>query len=535
MTDIDIAQSATLRPIHEIARELGLTDEQWEPHGRYKAKITGIPQTKQQGRLVLVTAISPTKYGEGKTTVSVGLADGLRRLEKKAVLCLREPSLGPVFGVKGGAAGGGYAQVVPMEELNLHFTGDLHAVTAANNLLSAAIDNHLQHGNALDIDERRVTWKRCMDINDRALREIVTGLGGKAGGVPREEGFTITAASEVMAILCMSADAADCKERLGRIVIGYTRKGEPVTCAALKVQGAMAVLLRDALRPNLVQTLEHTPTLIHGGPFANIAHGCNSLIATRAALALGDVVVTEAGFGADLGAEKFIDIKCRAGGLSPSACVIVATARAFKHHGGADNLFAHIENVTERYGLPAVVAINRFAADTEEDIAAVEAACRAAQTPCAVYEGFARGGAGAEALAGKLLSLLEPGPRQLKAVYSLDMPLADKLNAIAQNVYGADGADLAPAAKKQAIKLEAMGYGNLPVCVAKTQYSLSDDAKKLGRPKGFRVTIDELRVSAGAGFVVAVAGGMMTMPGLTATPAYEKIDIDADGRILGLF
>lgn len=534
-SDILIAQEAKPLPIAEIAAKLGLAENQWEPYGRYKAKITKIPQTGKEGRLVLVTAMTPTKYGEGKTTVSVGLADGLRRLGRKAVLCLREPSLGPVFGVKGGAAGGGYAQVVPMEELNLHFTGDIHAVTAANNLLSAAIDNHLQHGNALGIDPRRITWKRCMDMNDRALRDTVVGLGGTTGGIPRGEGFNITAASEVMAILCMASDASDCKERLGRIVAGYTRAGKPVTCADLKVQGAMAALLKDALKPNLVQTLEHTPALIHGGPFANIAHGCNSTIATRAALALGDVVVTEAGFGADLGAEKFIDIKCRGGGLKPSACVIVATVRAFRHHGGADNLFAHIENVTDRYKLPAVVALNRFSSDTAEDLAAVEAACRAAETPCVVYEGVARGGEGAEALAKALLPLLEGEPPELTTVYPLDMSIEDKLNVIAQRIYGADEAELSASAKKQAAVLEEAGYGSLPVCVAKTQYSFTDDPKIPGRPKGFRIHITDLRVSAGAGFVVARAGDVMIMPGLPKTASYEMIDIDADGVISGLF
>ncbi|MCL1807246.1 MAG: formate--tetrahydrofolate ligase [Oscillospiraceae bacterium] len=535
MTDIDIAQNAKLRPISEIAAVLGLTEDQWEPYGRYKAKITELPKANKQGRLILVSAVSPTKYGEGKTTVSVGLADGLRRLGKKAVLCLREPSLGPVFGMKGGAAGGGYAQVVPMEDINLHFTGDLHAISAANNLLSAAIDNHLQQGNPLGIDTRRITWQRCMDMNDRALRQLTAGLGGTANGVPREEGFQITAASEVMAVLCMSADIADCKERLGNILIGYTRKGDPARCADLKVEGAMAALLKDALKPNLVQTLEGTPALIHGGPFANIAHGCNSLIATRTALALGEVAVTEAGFGADLGAEKFIDIKCRAGGLRPSVCVIVATVRAFKHHGGADNLLAHIENVRERYGLPAVVALNRFHTDTDEDLEAVAAACRSARTPCAVYEGFSRGGAGAEALARELLPLLEDDPPELKTVYPPDLGLLEKLNAVATNIYGADGCDFSPAAEKQAIKLEELGYGNLPVCIAKTQTSFSDDPKKLGSPKGFRVQIGELRVSAGAGFVVAKAGDIMTMPGLPKTPAYENIGIDENGKITGLF
>jgi formate--tetrahydrofolate ligase len=534
MTDIDIAQQAQLKPISEIAAGLGLTDDQWEPYGRYKAKITDVPRNAARGRLVLVTAMTPTKYGEGKTTVSVGLADGLRRLGKKTVLCLREPSLGPVFGVKGGAAGGGYAQVVPMEDINFHFTGDLHAVTSANNLLSAAIDNHLHQGNALDIDPRRVTWKRCMDMNDRALKGMVVGLGGTAGGVPREDGFLITAASEVMAILCMSSDIMDCKERLGRIVIGETRKGEPVTCAALKVQGAMTALLRDALRPNLVQTLEGTPALIHGGPFANIAHGCNSLAATRAALALGEIVVTEAGFGADLGAEKFIDIKCRAGGLAPSVCVIVVTERAFMQHG-SENLFAHIDNVTQLYGLPAVVALNKFGSDTEGGHRAIEAACLAARIPCAVYEGHARGGEGAETLAKAILPLLEGEPPGLKTVYPLELSIEDKLNEIAVNVYGADGVDLSPPAQKQADKLEAMGYGSLPVCVAKTQYSFSDDPKDPGCPEGFRIHIGELRVSAGAGFIVAKAGSVMTMPGLPKAPSFENIDIGADGKITGLF
>jgi formate--tetrahydrofolate ligase len=535
MTDIQIAQNAKLKPIAEIAASLGLTEGQWEPIGNNKAKLTVLPQTGKKGHLVLVTAVSPTKYGEGKTTVSVGLADGLCRLGQNTVLCLREPSLGPVFGVKGGAAGGGYAQVIPMEELNLHFTGDLHAVTAANNLLSAAIDNHLQHGNLLNIDERRISWRRCMDMNDRSLRSIVAGLGGTAGGVPREEGFNITAASEVMAILCLSENIADCKARLGRIVIGYNRKGEPVTCADLKVQGAMAALLKDAIKPNLVQTLGHTPTLIHGGPFANIAHGCNSVIATKAALALGDVVVTEAGFGADLGAEKFIDIKCRVGGLSPSACVIVATVRAFKHHGGADNLLKHIKNVTGEYGLPAVVALNRFHTDTEEELDAIKAVCRSVGIPCALYEGFAKGGEGAKELAKAVLPLLESAPQTLKEVYPLEMSLVGKLNAIAVKIYGAEGVDLAPSAKKEAERLETMGYGKLPVCVAKTQYSFSDDPKKLGSPVGFRVHISELRLCAGAGFVVARAGDVMIMPGLPKEASFEKIDIDENGVISGLF
>ncbi|MDR1669103.1 MAG: formate--tetrahydrofolate ligase [Oscillospiraceae bacterium] len=531
MTDIQIAQNAVLRPIAEIAGALGLKEEHWEPYGRYKAKLTGVPQTGKRGRLVLVTAVTPTPAGEGKTTVSVGLADGLRRLGKKAVLCLREPSLGPVFGMKGGAAGGGFAQVAPMEDINLHFNGDLHAVTAANNLLSAAIDNHLFQGNALALE--KVVWKRCMDMNDRALRKIEVGSVKRK--TLREDGFNITAASEVMAILCLASDPADCKKRLGDIVIGFNREGEAVTCADLNVHGAMAALLRDALKPNLVQTLEGTPTLIHGGPFANIAHGCNSLIATRAALSLGEVAVTEAGFGADLGAEKFIDIKCRAGGLKPSACVIVATVRAAKLHGGADNLLAHIENITKRFGLPAVVAINRYESDTEEELAEIGAVCRAAGTPCAVYEGFARGGAGAEALAAAVIPLLEPEPEELKTGYPLDITLTEKIGQIAQKIYGADGADFGEAALTYADTLEKLGYGNLPVCVAKTQYSLSDNKELLGRPKGFRVRIGELRLSAGAGFVVAVAGGIMTMPGLSKAPAYEAIDITPEGKITGLF
>lgn len=531
MTDIQIAQIAKLRPIADIAGELGLTEDQWEPYGRYKAKIANIPQTEKKGRLVLVTAVTPTPAGEGKTTVSVGLADGLRRLGKKAVLCLREPSLGPVFGMKGGAAGGGYAQVVPMEDINLHFNGDLHAVAAANNLLSAAIDNHLFQGNALGLET--VIWKRCMDMNDRALRKIA--VGSKKRGTEREDGFNITAASEVMAILCLAADPADCKRRLGEIVIGFNREGGAVKCADLQVHGAMAALLRDALKPNLAQTLEGTPTLIHGGPFANIAHGCNTLIATRAALALGDVTVTEAGFGADLGAEKFIDIKCRVGGLKPSACVIVATARAARHHGGMENLLAHIENVTERFGLPAVVAVNRYENDTEEELAAIETACRNAGTPCAVYEGHARGGAGSEALAEAVLPFLEAEPKAPKEVYPLNITLAEKIELIAKNIYGADGADFEEPARAFAEKMEKLGYGGLPICIAKTQYSLSDDKERLGRPNGFRIRIGEMRLSAGAGFVVAIAGGIMTMPGLPKIPAYEKIDITPDGKITGLF
>ncbi|MDR1692383.1 MAG: formate--tetrahydrofolate ligase [Oscillospiraceae bacterium] len=528
-SDIEIAQSAALRPIAEIAGELGLREDQWEPYGRYKAKINNI--TGNPGRLILVTAVTPTPAGEGKTTVSVGLADGLRRLGKRTVLCLREPSLGPVFGMKGGAAGGGYAQVAPMEDINLHFNGDLHAVTAANNLLSAAVDNHLYRGNALGLT--KVVWKRCMDMNDRALRKIEVG-SAKRGSL-REDGFNITAASEVMAILCLASDPEDCKTRLGRIVVGFNSDGKAVTCSDLNVHGAMAALLLTALRPNLAQTLEGTPTLIHGGPFANIAHGCNSLIATRAALSLSDVAVTEAGFGADLGAEKFIDIKCRLGGLKPSVCVVVATVRAAKREGGVDNLLAHIENITDRFGLPAVAAINRYAADTDEEVASLQTVLRVNGTPCAVYEGHSKGGVGAESLAQAVIPFLVTEPESPSFAYPLEASLTDKVTLVAQKIYGADGVDFSPEAAAYARTLESLGYGDLPVCVAKTQYSLSDDKDKPGRPTGFRVRVDEFRLSAGAGFVVAIAGGIMTMPGLPKVPAYEAIDITPDGKITGLF
>ena len=534
MTDIQIAQAAKPLPIAEIAKKLGLSDDQWEPYGSTKAKITA-PPGEAKGKLVLVTAISPTPAGEGKTTVSVGLADAFSLMGKSVCLCLREPSLGPVFGIKGGAAGGGYAQVIPMEELNLHFTGDIHAVTAANNLLAAAIDNHLQQGNALGIDCRRITWRRCMDMNDRCLRDIAVGMGGTAGGVPRQDGFDITAASEVMAILCLAENPDDLKRRLARIVVGYTAKGAIVTCGDLKAQGAMAALLRDAVRPNLVQTLEHTPTLIHGGPFANIAHGCNSLIATRTALGLAGVVVTEAGFGADLGAEKFLDIKCRMGGLSPSAAVIVATARALRHHGGLENLAGHIENITKKFGIPAVVAINRFSDDTDEELNAIKALCVGLNTPCELFEAWEKGGEGGLALAGAVSAFLDGAPPAICHPYELDQPLKDKITAVATKIYGADGVKFSASAEKALAALEKNGFGELPVCIAKTQYSFSDDPAKLGRPSGFTLGVSAVRVSAGAGFVVCLTGSIMTMPGLPKAPAYEQIDIDADGVISGLF
>ncbi|MDR1735350.1 MAG: formate--tetrahydrofolate ligase [Oscillospiraceae bacterium] len=534
MKDIEIAQSARLAPIEEIARAVGLAEDEWESYGRYKAKVSKKPGAPR-GALVLVTAVSPTPMGEGKTTVSVGLADGLRRLGKNTMLCLREPSLGPVFGIKGGAAGGGYAQVVPMEDLNLHFTGDIHAVTAANNLLAAAVDNHLQQGNTLGIDPRRITWKRCMDMNDRALRGLAIGLGGAANGVPREDGFDITAASEIMAVLCLSEDLSDLRARLARLVVGSRADGKRVTCGDLGVHGAMAALLRDAMKPNLVQTLEHTPTFIHGGPFANIAHGCSSLAATRLALSLSDIVVTEAGFGADLGAEKFIDIKCRAGGLKPSACVIVATARSVAYNGGTDNLRAHIENMTRKFGLPAVVAINRFAADTPEQLNEIARVCEEAGARHALCEVWAKGGEGGEALAAEVLNAVGNGDNKLRFLYPDDMPLKTKIETLAREIYGADGTEFAPAAAKELDALTADGYGNLPVCVAKTQYSLSDDPKKLGRPAGFTLRVSRVKLSAGAGFVVVYTGEIMTMPGLPRVPAYESVDVDANGLISGLF
>ena len=552
-SDIEIAQEATLRPITEIAAGLGLDDADVIPYGRYKAKINHrlAEQGGKQGKLILVTAISPTPAGEGKTTTSVGLADAMCALGKKTMLCLREPSLGPVFGIKGGAAGGGYAQVVPMEDINLHFTGDFHAIGAANNLLAAMIDNHIQQGNALDIDVRKITWKRAVDMNDRQLRSIVCGLGGKANGVPREDGFDITVASEIMAVLCLSSGLMDLKQRLSRMVVAYTRDDKPVTAADLHAEGAMTALLKDAIKPNLVQTLEHTPAFIHGGPFANIAHGCNSISATETGLKLGDYVVTEAGFGADLGAEKFIDIKCRAGGFNPSAVVIVATVRALKHHGGvakADlnnenlqaleaglpNLLQHVDNVKNVFGLPCVVAINAFPTDTPAELKLVEDKCRELGVNVALSEVWAKGGEGGKALAEEVLRLCEQ-PNDFKFCYDVNDSIEAKLNAIATKVYRAEGVDLTSNAKKQLKQLTDLGYDKLPICMAKTQYSFSDDAGLLGAPKGFRITVRNLKVSAGAGFIVALTGDIMTMPGLPKVPSAEKIDVDENGVISGLF
>jgi formate--tetrahydrofolate ligase len=554
-TDIEIAQETPMRPISEAAEGLGIDEKYLELYGKYKAKIDynllNDLQDKPNGKLVLVTAITPTPAGEGKTTTTVGLADGLRRLGKKSVVALREPSLGPVFGVKGGAAGGGYAQVVPMEDINLHFTGDFHAVGATNNLLAAMLDNHIFQGNALGIDSRRITWKRAVDMNDRQLRYITNGLGGRTNGVPREDGFDITVASEVMAILCLAGSIDDLKIRLSRIIVAYTRDDKPITAGELKASGAMAVLLKDALKPNLVQTLEHTPAFIHGGPFANIAHGCNSLMATRMALKLGDYAVTEAGFGADLGAEKFLDIKCRMAGLVPGAVVIVATVRALKHHGGAakpdlqnenlialekglPNLLQHVENVTKVFGLPAVVAVNRFPTDTEAELKLVETKCRALGVHAALSEVWGRGGEGGMALAEEVVRLCGQ-PAQFEQVYPLDFSIEEKLSAIVRKIYRADGVDLTADAKKQMKQLTDLGFGNLPVCMAKTQYSFSDNQNLLGAPKGFRVTVRNLKVSAGAGFIVALTGDIMTMPGLPKVPSAEKIDVDSAGKISGLF
>ena len=552
-TDIQIAQEATLLPIAEVGRSIGLGENLLEPYGHTKAKIdtTALRDCPRQGKLILVTAINPTPAGEGKTTTSVGLADALHAMGKKTVLALREPSLGPVFGVKGGAAGGGYAQVVPMEEINLHFTGDFHAIGAANNLLAAMLDNHIQQGNALGIDVKKITWKRCVDMNDRQLRSIVDGLGGRMQGVPREDGFDITVASEIMAVLCLASDLMDLKDRLSRIVVGYTYEDKPVTAADLKAQGAMAALLKDAIKPNLVQTLEHTPALIHGGPFANIAHGCNSVSATDTALKLGDYVVTEAGFGADLGAEKFLDIKCRYAGLTPSAVVIVATVKALKYNGGVPknelgqenlealerglpNLLKHVENITQVFGLPAVVAINRFSNDTDAELELIREKCAEYGVHVALSEVWAKGGQGGLALAEEVLRLCEQ-PNQFRFSYELNQPLREKIAAIVTKIYGGAGVAYTPAAAKDLDRLEAMGYANLPVCMAKTQYSLSDDAAKLGRPEGFTVTVRNVKVSAGAGFVVALTGDIMTMPGLPKVPAAEQIDIDEEGRITGLF
>ena len=552
-SDIEIAQEAKMLPITEIAAKLGVNEEALEPYGRTKAKldIHSLKDVPGDGRLILVTAINPTPAGEGKTTTSVGLADALSKLGKKTVLCLREPSLGPVFGVKGGAAGGGYAQVVPMEDINLHFTGDFHAIGAANNLLSAMLDNHIQQGNALDIDVRKITWKRAVDMNDRQLRNIVCGLGGKANGVPREDGFDITVASEVMAVLCLATSLTDLKERLARMVVAYTRDDRPVTAHDLHAEGAMAALLKDAIKPNLVQTLEHTPALVHGGPFANIAHGCNSLLATRMAMKLGDYAVTEAGFGADLGAEKFLDIKCRLAGLNPSAVVVVATVRALKHHGGVPktelgrenlaaleeglpNLLQHVENITQVFGLPCVVAVNAFPTDTPAELNLVEDRCRDLGVRVALSEVWEKGSEGGVALAREVTRLCEQ-PARLRYAYDLNLSIEEKLHAIATRIYRADGVVLTPNARRQAEHLTEMGLGGLPICMAKTQYSFSDDPALLGAPRGFTVTVRNLKASAGAGFLVAMTGEIMTMPGLPKAPAAERIDVDADGRISGLF
>jgi len=557
-TDIEIAQSTEISPIKEIASAVGLSEDDLEFYGKYKAKIDyKLLETRYQntpnGKLILVTAINPTPAGEGKTTTTVGLGDALHQLGKKTVIALREPSLGPVFGVKGGAAGGGYAQVIPMEDINLHFTGDFHAIGAANNLLAAMIDNHIYQGNALQIDPRRITWRRCVDMNDRQLRFITDGLGGKANGMPREDGYDITVASEVMAALCLASDIVDLKTRLGRIIIGYSFAGDPVTAADLKAEGAMTALLKDALKPNLVQTLEKTPAFIHGGPFANIAHGCNSVIATRMALKLGDYAVTEAGFGADLGAEKFLDIKCRMAGFVPSCVVIVATVRALKSHGGvakADlnqenlealekglpNLLKHIENVTKVWHLPAVVAINAFPTDTKEELDLVERRCRELGVNVALSEVWAKGGEGGIALANEVLRIIETGDTSKFAfTYEDNMGLRQKIEAIATKVYGADGVDILPAAAKQIKQIEELGFAHVPVCMAKTQYSLSDDQKKLGAPKNFRITVRNVKISAGAGFAVALTGDIMTLPGLPKVPAAEHIDVDENGKISGLF
>ena len=554
-TDIQIAQENEMAHISQIAEKAGLAEEYVELYGNYKAKIDyrllQDRKDRKDGKVILVTAISPTPAGEGKTTTTVGLADAMKRIDKDVIVALREPSLGPVFGIKGGAAGGGYAQVVPMEDINLHFTGDMHAIGAANNLLAAMLDNHIQQGNELGIDPRRITWKRCMDMNDRQLRFITDGLGGRINGTPREDGFDITVASEIMAILCLSRNIEDLKERVSRIVVGYTYDEKPVTAGQLKAQGAMAALLKDALKPNLVQTLEKTPALIHGGPFANIAHGCNSVMATRMAMKMADYVVTEAGFGADLGAEKFLDIKCRMADIRPSAVVVVATVRALKHHGGVSkadlgtenlsalekglpNLLQHVENITKGFGLPAVVAINRFPTDTEAELKLVEDKCRQLGVNVALSEVWGKGGEGGIALAEEVVRLCEE-PNDFHFTYELDCSIREKLQAIAQKIYHADNVKFLPAAEKEMKQLEDLGFGNLPICVAKTQYSFSDDQSLLGAPRGFDLTVRNLKVSAGAGFIVALTGNIMTMPGLPKKPAAENIDVDASGKITGLF
>ena len=555
LTDIEIAQRCEMKPIMQIAQKAHVDEKYVEQYGRYKAKIDPalLNETdREDGKLVLVTAITPTPAGEGKTTTTIGLADGLSRLGKDVTVALREPSLGPVFGVKGGAAGGGYAQVVPMEDINLHFTGDFHAIGAANNLLAAMLDNHIQQGNALGIDPKKITWKRCVDMNDRQLRFVVDGLGGRMNGVPREDGFDITVASEIMAVFCLSSSITDLKERLSRIIVGYTYDDKPVTAGDLKAVGAMAALLKDALKPNLVQTLEGTPAFVHGGPFANIAHGCNSVMATRMALKMGDYTVTEAGFGADLGAEKFLDIKCRMTGLVPDAVVVVATVRALKMHGGLSkkelatedldalekgipNLLRHVSNITNVYGLPCVVAVNRFPTDTDREIAFIIEKCRALGVNTVLSTVWAEGGKGGEDLAREVIRLCEEEKGDFRFSYDLDMPIEEKIEAVTRRIYGGKGIQVMPAAKKQIAQLEALGYGNLPICVAKTQYSLSDDPTKLGAPDDFTVTVKNVKVSAGAGFVVVLTGDIMTMPGLPKSPAAERIDVDENGVITGLF
>lgn len=553
-TDVEIAQEAQMQHIREIAAQLGLTEDDIELYGKYKAKISLDAWNKVKngpdGKLVLVTAINPTPAGEGKTTTSVGLADAFHKLGHKVAVALREPSLGPCFGLKGGAAGGGYAQVVPMEDINLHFTGDFHAITTAHNLLAAVIDNHIQQGNALDIDVRRVAWKRVLDLNDRALRNVVIGLGGKAHGVPRETGFDITVASEMMAILCLARDLEDMKKRLGEIVVAYSRDGRAIRAEELNVTGALTLLFKDAIKPNLVQTLEGTPALIHGGPFANIAHGCNSVMATKFALKFADIAITEAGFGADLGAEKFLDIKCRFAGIHPDAVVIVATVRALKMHGGVPktelgkvdmaalekglaNLTKHIENV-HKFGLPAVVAINAFPTDTKEELDFVEEKCNALGASVALSQVWAKGGEGGVELAEKVLEAMKQ-PADFRYMYEVEQSIPEKIESIVKAIYGADGVDFTAPAKKQLAEIEALGLDKMPICMAKTQYSLSDDATKLGRPEGFRITVKELRISAGAGFIVALTGNILTMPGLPKKPAAENMDIDVNGKITGLF
>ena len=555
LTDIEIAQQCRMRPITEIAATAGIDEEYLEQYGRYKAKIDHRllkdRADRPDGKLILVTAINPTPAGEGKTTTSVGLADGLRKLGKNAVAALREPSLGPVFGVKGGAAGGGYAQVVPMEDINLHFTGDFHAIGAANNLLAAMLDNHIYQGNALNIDPRQIVWRRCVDMNDRQLRFVVDGLGGKTNGMPREDGYDITVASEVMAVLCLASDITDLKNRLARLVVAYTRDGKPVTAGDLKAQGAMAALLKDALKPNLVQTLEHTPAFVHGGPFANIAHGCNSVTATKIAMRLADYTVTEAGFGADLGAEKFLDIKCRMAGLKPSCVVLVATVRALKYNGGVPkaetgkenlealekglpNLLRHVENITTVYKLPCVVAINRFPQDTEAELALVERKCKELGVNVALSEVWGKGGEGGIELAKEVVRLCEQ-PNDFSFSYELDLPIKDKIEAIVKRIYHGDGVNFTANAEKQIKQLTELGYDKMPICMAKTQYSFTDDQTKLGAPTGFTITVRNVKVSAGAGFLVALTGEIMTMPGLPKVPAAERIDVDETGKISGLF